>query len=367
MSGALHGTTGSSSGTVVGPASSTDNAIVRWDTASGTLIQNSGAILTDAGALSGITQFDVDNVRIDGNTISSTNANGNITLSPTTLIAATEMTLTTPLAVTSGGTAIATYATADILTATAANTISKLAKPTFSGSYLIYDGSDIVWFDPSKHYIIHDDFISGNSLETTGWQAASTGGATFSVNTTANVDHPGMFEFNAGTTGVSGSYIRLGGIASGENNFVLGGGEITMIWVVKLSTLSNGTDTYSISFGLTTTYTAFVLPPSGVYFFYNDTGALPNWYRATVAGGAPTLTDTTVAATTNWMQFKTVINAAGTSIEYFIDGTSVGSNTLTIPTANISPAAILLRTAGTAQRTVSFDAFSMFQKLTTPR
>jgi len=39
------------SGTIVGPGSSTDNALVRWDGASATVIQNSNAILTDAGAL----------------------------------------------------------------------------------------------------------------------------------------------------------------------------------------------------------------------------------------------------------------------------------------------------------------------------
>lgn len=37
-------------GDVVGPASSTDNALVRWDLATGKLIQNSNATLTDAGS-----------------------------------------------------------------------------------------------------------------------------------------------------------------------------------------------------------------------------------------------------------------------------------------------------------------------------
>ena len=43
------------SGDVVGPASATDNALVRWDGASGKLIQNSVAILSDAGDLTGLT------------------------------------------------------------------------------------------------------------------------------------------------------------------------------------------------------------------------------------------------------------------------------------------------------------------------
>lgn len=70
------------SGNVTGPGSSTDNAVVRWDGAGGTTIQNSVVIASDAGAVSGITQLDVDNIRTDGNTISSTDANGNIVLDP---------------------------------------------------------------------------------------------------------------------------------------------------------------------------------------------------------------------------------------------------------------------------------------------
>jgi hypothetical protein len=42
---------GGGTGTVVGPGASTDNALVRWDGATGTIIQNSDAILTDTGSL----------------------------------------------------------------------------------------------------------------------------------------------------------------------------------------------------------------------------------------------------------------------------------------------------------------------------
>lgn len=66
----------------VGPGSSTDNALVRWDNTTGFLIQDSSAILSDSDALSGLTQLDVDNIRVDGNTISSTDTNGDLTLSP---------------------------------------------------------------------------------------------------------------------------------------------------------------------------------------------------------------------------------------------------------------------------------------------
>jgi hypothetical protein len=55
VTGRLLTNTASGDGDVVGPASSTDNAVVRFDGTTGKLIQNSTAILTDAGALSGLT------------------------------------------------------------------------------------------------------------------------------------------------------------------------------------------------------------------------------------------------------------------------------------------------------------------------
>lgn len=47
--------TNTATGDVVGPASATDNAISRFDTTTGKLIQNSGAFVTDSGAVVGKT------------------------------------------------------------------------------------------------------------------------------------------------------------------------------------------------------------------------------------------------------------------------------------------------------------------------
>jgi hypothetical protein len=108
-----------SSGDVDGPASATDNAIARFDGTTGKIIQNSVVTIADStGDVSGVgtlsattldatnlevtnikakdgtaaasiadstgvvtvsTQLNVDNVRVDGNVISTTNTNGNLT------------------------------------------------------------------------------------------------------------------------------------------------------------------------------------------------------------------------------------------------------------------------------------------------
>lgn len=58
----------------------TDNHVVRWDSTTG--IQDSLVIIDDLGAMSGLTQLDCDNIRLNGNTVSSTDTNGNIVLDP---------------------------------------------------------------------------------------------------------------------------------------------------------------------------------------------------------------------------------------------------------------------------------------------
>jgi hypothetical protein len=69
-------------GKVNGPASATDEAIARYDTTTGKLVQNSLVTINDVGVLSGATQANVDNLRLDGNTISS--ISGDVVLAPTT-------------------------------------------------------------------------------------------------------------------------------------------------------------------------------------------------------------------------------------------------------------------------------------------
>lgn len=62
--------------------SSTDNAVVRFDGTGGATVQDSSVLVSDTDAVSGITQLDVDNIRIDGSTISNTATNADIVLTP---------------------------------------------------------------------------------------------------------------------------------------------------------------------------------------------------------------------------------------------------------------------------------------------
>jgi len=62
--------------------SSNDNRLVRTDGLTGSAIQESGIVVTDSDAISGVTSLLVDNLLFDGNSISSNDVNGNVNLSP---------------------------------------------------------------------------------------------------------------------------------------------------------------------------------------------------------------------------------------------------------------------------------------------
>lgn len=59
----------------------TDNAIARYDGTGGNL-QNSAVIISDLNGVTGVTLLDVDNLELNGNTISITSVNGSLFLSP---------------------------------------------------------------------------------------------------------------------------------------------------------------------------------------------------------------------------------------------------------------------------------------------
>jgi hypothetical protein len=64
-----------------GSGTQVDNTVVRWDGTGGTSIQGSGIVIDDSNAVTGITSLTVDNLVVNGNAITS--SSGDIDLTPT--------------------------------------------------------------------------------------------------------------------------------------------------------------------------------------------------------------------------------------------------------------------------------------------
>lgn len=75
-------------------------------------------------------------------------------------------------------------------------------------------------------------------------------------------------------------------------------------------------------------------PTSGVYFMYNRSIS-SNWLACTANGGTRTRIDTGIPVTTSWFKLSYEINAAGTSVTFYVGNTSVATITTNIPTSHL--------------------------------
>jgi hypothetical protein len=208
-----------------------------------------------------------------------------------------------------------------------------------------------------------NDFLTNDGLETWKFLGSGTGNSSFPQGGTAL--RPGIQRLYTGTdtTGLASIY------CSSSANFVLFGGGIYIIeGDINIATLSDGTNTYYLRFGFGDVYNADFV--DGAYFeYYSPTSA--NWYKCTASNSTRTKTDTTIAAAAAaWTRLKIVVNSAGTSVEYFINGISVGVVTTNIPTGTGRETGVfiqIIKTAGTTGRTIDVDWTWLHVDLTTSR
>jgi len=173
------------SGDVVGPASSTDNALTRFDGASGKLLQNSSATLDDAGAM-----------------------------------ATASLSLTTALPETSGGTGQATYTTGEILYASSSNTLSKLSVGS-NGQVLTLSAGVPVWAASA-----------GGVTSVTGTTnfITSSGGATPVINVDTAFEETGMHGWNGSLLESASVTVTSDGATITCSVELSGGGDLTAVF-----------------------------------------------------------------------------------------------------------------------------------------
>lgn len=199
------------------------------------------------------------------------------------------------------------------------------------------NGTDPVWQDvlvpsmESKPFF--EDWEAGTgggaALGDYNWSTtAGSGGTATLQSTVSNQYHIGVMRQRIAT---STGFI----IISTALLYSIGGGQITMEFLVRLEDLNNGTDDqrFQIGFGNTTTAAQST---QGVYWMYDT--ASTKWQFCTTASSSTTATPlgADVVADT-WYRIGFVINDAATSIVPYISvagvKTSYTAQTTNIPTA----------------------------------
>lgn len=212
--------------------------------------------------------------------------------------------------------------------------------------------------------------VSGITTLTYGpWLVSTSGaGATVSGLATSETDRPGVIRLTQGTTAAGRSAIH--GVRDGVR---LGGGEWQVGWVARPTTLSNGTQRYQLAVGLIDNPAA-VDQADGIYFVYDEGGvsagsaASANWQCVTSKGSARTWTTSSVAVSaTNWVELEARVNAAGTSVDFVIDGVTVATHTTNIPTGTgetCEIGAATWKSIGTTAREIDLDYAEVLADLT---
>ena len=232
-----------------------------------------------------------------------------------------------------------------------------------SGTNTIYNVSV---FEPNNVLQLYDDFIPSGSNDDDGgqlgWRSYGSGVNTI---TTLSANHPGIMEissitFGGGFTSAGfGLYDKLD-----HNGIIVGGGTLSVSWIVDLITLSNGTNRYITNLGLSDAPADPFL--NGIYFSYSDNINGGNWSANCQSGGVTTSVNTGVAATTGFNTFTIVVNSTGTSVNYLINNVSVATVATNIPTVALSFFVNNVPVIGSTPLT-QVDLFYFVNDLSTPR
>lgn len=220
----------------------------------------------------------------------------------------------------------------------------------------------------SRNLLWFSDFLS-TAVNTSGLQPftnGNTAGGTV-VETAANTDstHVGVMQCHTGTTSNATAYAA---ITTNASVLVLGGGIWIFETVLRIDNLS-GTPSYMVHAGFGN-QTANAEHTEGVSFRYTHTENSGAWLGYTVSGGSTTTVNSAVTvAVDTWYKLRIEINAAGSSVEFFINGASIGTSSTNIPTSAIGvvPAKIRKTSSTTTQRNLFVDYAYVFHQLTTAR
>jgi len=235
---------------------------------------------------------------------------------------------------------------------------------------LEYNGTNVAYFNWLQEVRLTDDFIfvwNNNGLQIVSdnlWNCGLTNGA-FTTTTPGTNAHPGIFTMSTSTSGTGNAGIFLGNTGS-TGPFIVGGGAVDIYWIVKLPTLSTSGERYVFNCGFGDTYNNVAMA-NGIYFTYSDDVNSGNWRGITSSASSPTNVDGGVAAGTSFTTLRINVNAAASTITFYVNGTSIGTSAATIPTTTIAPFAQIKKTNGTTARTVDIDLFYLYQKLTAAR
>jgi hypothetical protein len=192
-------------------------------------------------------------------------------------------------------------------------------------------GTTRLGFDPTKQWYVYDDFLNVNGVINNDqgeqvWGFTNTNSAGLSK-VTGEANHPGVFR----ATGVAGNNATYM-VRKDANSLMVQGGEV-IEWMIRIDDITASGTKWGCGLGDS------VSDPSGAtdgLQFIFDPSTDAHWgIRNRKAGTGNTSNSTTTVTDDTWWRLTIVVNAAATSVAYYVNGTELNNSPLSsnIPTA----------------------------------
>ena len=268
----------------------------------------------------------------------------------------------------------------DALGFTAENTANKQNSLAVDGTGVKFPTVDAVnslsFIDKGKRMVsFFTDFLTNATLD--GAQSFASGGSLgliVGAQIPNRTNQQGVAFFQTNT--VATNYINYCS-SSGAAQFWFGGGAWNYEALININTLSTALERYRMIFGFGSVISNSS-ETNGVFITYdeggtaNGTTASANWQCVTVDNSVRTLTTSTTAVTASaWNKLRIEINAAGTSVTFYVNGVSIATHQTNIPLASNSRYVLmktgLAKTIGITTRGFYCDYIGYENILTTAR
>lgn len=356
---------GGGSGDVVGPASSTANAIAKWADTTGELLADSGVTIDGSNNVSGVAALAATTIELghaSDTTLARASA-GNVSVEGNLIYRAGG----TDVPVADGGTGVSSLtAYAPVFGGTTST--GAVQSGTVGTAYQVLTSNGAGALPTFKNRLdyaaVFSEFHELITFANAEFATLASAGGSVSF-TAATAGHPGVVELTtAASAATSVGIMRSAAPVNASASIVAGGGELIFESVFQIDSLWPASNTGQIRLGFMDEISG--APTNGIHMQYDSGSA--NWqlYNRSTAGGSSNIVGGTVV-TTGWHFCRIVVNAAATSVELFIDGVSQGTLATTIPTLGFTYGAEVQKATGTTAMILRVDTLYVSQVFTSAR
>ncbi|MDD4877093.1 MAG: hypothetical protein PHQ86_08215 [Dehalococcoidales bacterium] len=210
-----------------------------------------------------------------------------------------------------------------------------------------------------------DDFIGGTvvsgNIGDKGWNSEISGADAAVLITSGETNSPGLYYVGTGST-ATGRVSLFPSITNPTYSNIKIAGLDNIIMRISIGTLSSAPEEYIVRFGFGDVTSADFV--DGVYFEYDRTTSV-NWQYCTASGSTRTKTTSSVAVSAAYHKLQIRVSSAKDTVEYYVDGVSLGKITTNIPTDYTTIMLQYLKTVGSTGLYFNIDYVRYYNS--TPR